>query len=54
MDKVFENDFTAVQFMLRHPDFLEGVRARIIEKGNRPGWKPDSIEKVNLSDLRLS
>ena len=54
MDKVFENDFTSVQFMLRHPDFLEGVRARIIEKDNQPGWKPDRLEKVDLSELRLS
>jgi enoyl-CoA hydratase len=40
--------------MLRHPDFLEGVRARILEKDNQPGWKPDSLEKVDLSELRLS
>jgi len=54
MDKVFENDFASVQFILGHPDFLEGVRARIIEKDNQPRWKPDSIEKVDLSQLRLS
>ena len=53
MEKVFENDFKSVQFILRHPDFLEGVRARIIEKDNQPRWKPDSIEKVDLSELRL-
>ena len=54
MDKVFENDFTSVQFILRHPDFLEGVRARIIAKDNQPRWRPDSLEKVDLSGLRLS
>jgi len=54
MEKVFETDLKAVQFILRHPDFLEGVRARIIEKDNQPQWKPDSIEKVDLSELRLS
>lgn len=54
MDKVFETDFRAVQYILRHPDFLEGVRARIIEKDNRPRWTPDSIERVDLSGLGLS
>ena len=54
MEKVFETDFKSVQFLLRHPDFLEGIRARIIEKDNQPRWKPDSLEKVDLSELRLS
>jgi enoyl-CoA hydratase/carnithine racemase len=54
MDKVFDTDFKAVQYILRHPDFLEGVRARIIEKDNQPRWTPDSIEKVDLSGLVLS
>ena len=53
MEKVFENDFKSVQFILRHPDFLEGVRARIIEKDNQPRWKPDSLEKVDLSELNF-
>jgi enoyl-CoA hydratase/carnithine racemase len=54
MEKVFETDFKAVQFLLKHPDLLEGVRARIVEKDNQPRWKPDSLEKVDLSELRLS
>lgn len=54
MDRVFENDFTSMQYILRHPDFHEGIRACIIEKDNRPQWTPDSIEKVDLSGLVLS
>jgi enoyl-CoA hydratase len=54
MEKVFETDFKAVQFLLKHPDLLEGVRARIVEKDNQPRWKPDSLETVDLSGLRLS
>jgi enoyl-CoA hydratase/carnithine racemase len=54
MDTVFDTDFKAVQYILRHTDFLEGVRARIVEKDNQPQWTPDSIEKVDLSGLVLS
>jgi enoyl-CoA hydratase/carnithine racemase len=54
MEKVFETDFRAVQFLLEHPDLLEGVRARIVEKDNQPRWKPDSLGNVDLSALRLS
>jgi enoyl-CoA hydratase len=53
MDKVYEADFRAMQFVMRHPDFLEGIRARLIDKDDQPRWQPDSIEKVDLSELRL-
>jgi enoyl-CoA hydratase/carnithine racemase len=53
MSKVYETDFQAVQYIIKHPDFLEGVRARLIEKDNSPRWQPDSLDKVDLSKLRL-
>jgi enoyl-CoA hydratase len=53
MDKVYEADFRAMQFVMRHPDFLEGIRARLIDKDDQPRRQPDSIEKVDLSELRL-
>jgi enoyl-CoA hydratase/carnithine racemase len=53
IDKVFEADFHAIQFIIRHPDFLEGVRARLIDKDNTPEWLPDNIYKVDLSELQL-
>jgi len=53
MNKVYEADFRAMQFIIRHPDFREGIRARLIDKDNQPRWQPDSLGKVDLSDLRL-
>jgi enoyl-CoA hydratase len=53
MDKVYESDYRAIQFIIKHGDFLEGIRARLIDKDNQPRWQPDSIEKVDLSELRL-
>jgi enoyl-CoA hydratase len=53
MEKVYEADFRAMQFIVRHPDFLEGVRARIIDKDDQPRWQPEIINDVDLSRLRL-
>lgn len=34
-----------IRFMESH-DFIEGVRAVIVEKDNRPHWQPPRIEEV--------
>ena len=33
------------------PDFLEGVRAVIIEKDNAPSWSPATLEDVRDEDV---
>ena len=32
-------------------DFLEGIRAQIIEKDRKPLWKHESSEKVSIDDV---
>ncbi|RJR53182.1 MAG: enoyl-CoA hydratase/isomerase family protein [Desulfobacteraceae bacterium] len=44
MEDVFLNDLHAARFILSHPDFLEGVRARLLDKDDKPRWQPETIE----------
>jgi enoyl-CoA hydratase/carnithine racemase len=46
LEEVFEMDLKASRFLLNHPDYLEGVRARLIDKDDRPQWRPDRLEDV--------
>ena len=37
--------------LIHKPDFLEGVRAFIIDKDNRPRWKPKRLEDVSEDEI---
>ena len=51
MEEVYAVDSRAARFMVAHHDFLEGVRARIIDKDDKPQWRPQRIEDVDLSSI---
>ena len=53
LEEVFQADFKAARFILAHPDYVEGVRARVIDKDDKPQWQPESIEEVGDLDLEL-
>jgi enoyl-CoA hydratase len=44
---VFATELKAAFFITREPDYIEGVRARLVDKDDKPRWLPDSIDKVN-------
>jgi len=44
IEDVLLNDLHAARFILSHPDFLEGVRARLLDKDDKPRWQPETIE----------
>lgn len=46
LPEVFHREALAAHFMITHPDYLEGIRARIIDKDDRPRWQPATIEAL--------
>lgn len=48
--------FTLEENMVRHmvarPDFVEGIRARLIDKDNRPAWVPPALAEVNEQEVQ--
>lgn len=53
LEEVFRADLKAVQYILAHPDYVEGVRARLVDKDDNPQWQPATIEEVGDLDLAL-
>jgi Enoyl-CoA hydratase/carnithine racemase len=51
--EVFDAELKAALYISRHPDYIEGVRARLIDHDDKPRWKPDKISKVDISGFEL-
>jgi enoyl-CoA hydratase len=46
LSEVYQREALAAHFLITHPDFLEGIRARIIDKDDQPRWQPATIEAL--------
>jgi enoyl-CoA hydratase len=46
LPEVFHREALAAHFLISHPDYFEGIRARIIDKDDQPRWQPGTIEAV--------
>ena len=40
LEEVFASEAKAAHFIIRHPDYLEGIRAHILDRDHRPHWQP--------------
>ncbi len=52
ISEVFAVELKAAKYITRHPDYIEGVRARLVDKDNQPCWKPDRLELVDISGFK--
>lgn len=43
---VFREELTLSTQCARHPDFIEGVRALLVDKDNAPKWQPATVAEV--------
>jgi enoyl-CoA hydratase len=48
LEEVFQREALAAYFMVQHPDYLEGIRARLIDKDDEPRWQPANIAEVGI------
>ena len=50
--QTFQHEYDIASNFMAHPDFVEGVTARLIErKKERPNWSPNTIQDVRDQDV---
>ncbi|KAF2452590.1 ClpP/crotonase-like domain-containing protein [Lineolata rhizophorae] len=53
ISETFIREHGLAKAFMAHPDFVEGVSARLIEKRKgRPNWQPNTIEEVTEEDVQ--
>lgn len=51
--QTFQREYDIASHFMAHPDFVEGVTARLIErKKERPNWQPNTLDDVKKSDVK--
>ena len=50
LDAAFDREYRAAHFMIRHPDYVEGIRARLLEKDSQPKWSPPTVGELKALD----
>jgi enoyl-CoA hydratase len=48
LEEVLAAEARAARFMIAHPDYLEGIRARLLDRDQRPRWQPATLAEVRL------
>jgi enoyl-CoA hydratase len=47
LPEALEAEFRLTKTTMAHPDFVEGVRAMVVDKDRKPAWTPSRIEDVD-------
>ena len=51
LEQCLDAEFALTHTTMRHSDFIEGVRAMVVDKDRKPRWQPARIEDVAQSDI---
>lgn len=49
LEEVFAAEARATRFMIAHPDYQEGIRARLLDRDQQPRWQPANLQEVRLA-----
>lgn len=49
--EVLAQDTKLAERLSQHPDFVEGVRAQLVERGTKPVWKHGSLAEVTAEEV---
>lgn len=53
LDAILRMELRLASFLVRQPDFAEGVRATLVDKDHQPRWQPDGLAAVDWSVLKI-
>ncbi|QSB05625.1 enoyl-CoA hydratase/isomerase family protein [Natronoglycomyces albus] len=51
LEEALDQEFRLAVRISRAPDFVEGVRAQVIDKDRNPSWNPPTIAQLNADDI---
>ncbi|MEV3870639.1 enoyl-CoA hydratase/isomerase family protein [Streptomyces sp. NPDC049906] len=51
LERVLDQEYRVSCACLRHPDLVEGIRARIVDKDREPRWSPATLAEVAEADV---
>ncbi|MGJ9413586.1 enoyl-CoA hydratase/isomerase family protein [Aeromicrobium sp. CF4.19] len=51
LEQCLEQDLRVGLHCARHPDLIEGIRARVVDKDRAPAWHPSTVADVSAADV---
>ncbi|MDD2901241.1 MAG: enoyl-CoA hydratase/isomerase family protein [Syntrophales bacterium] len=49
LEDVLAAEARAARFLIAHADYLEGIRARLLDRNQQPRWQPASLQELRLA-----